>query len=63
VFLSKEQNFYPDLSCVDTDGNRFAVDMKPIFIIDGSRVNRHDAWRFYWLLPGEKKHQEHHISI
>ena len=39
MVLSKEQNFYPDISFVDKDNNRFALDLKTTYRIDDDRVN------------------------
>lgn len=39
MFLSEQQNFYPDISFVDVDGNRFALDLKSTYRIDNDRVN------------------------
>ncbi len=39
MVLSEQQNFYPDISFVDDDGHRFALDLKSTYRIDGNRVN------------------------
>lgn len=39
MVLSEQQNFYPDISFVDDDGHRFALDLKSTYRVDGSRVN------------------------
>ena len=39
MMLSKQQNFYPDISFEDDDGHRFALDLKSTYRIDGNHVN------------------------
>lgn len=39
MVLSEQQNFYPDISFVDDDGHRFALDLKSTYRVDSSRVN------------------------
>lgn len=39
IILSKEQNFYPDLTFVDGDGNKFAVDIKTTYRKDDQSVS------------------------
>lgn len=39
MMLSEQQNFYPDISFVDDDGHRFALDLKSTYRINGNRVN------------------------
>ena len=39
MVLSEQQNFYPDISFVDEDGHRFALDLKSTYRVDGNRVN------------------------
>lgn len=39
MVLSEQQNFYPDISFVDDDGHRFALDLKSTYRVDGNRVN------------------------
>lgn len=39
LFLSKEQNFYPDLSFLDKKGNLFAVDIKSTYRKNRKKVN------------------------
>jgi hypothetical protein len=39
MVLSEQQNFYPDISFVDNDGHRFALDLKSTYRADGNRVN------------------------
>ena len=39
IFLSKEQNFYPDISFLDKKGNLFAVDIKSTYRKNGKKVN------------------------
>jgi hypothetical protein len=37
--LAKEQNFYPDISFTDCDGNRFAVDLKSSYRKNSTQIN------------------------
>lgn len=37
--LTKEQNFYPDITFVDNDGNLFAVDLKSSYRKTPTRIN------------------------
>jgi len=39
MILSKEQNFYPDISFLDTRNRKFAVDLKSTYRRTGSTVN------------------------
>ncbi len=39
IILSKEQNFYPDITFVDSEGNKFAVDIKSTYRKDEKSVN------------------------
>lgn len=39
LVLSREQNHYPDLTFVDGEGNKFAVDLKSTYRISASAVN------------------------
>ena len=39
VELSPQQNFYPDITFIDSDGNKFAVDIKSTYRIDEKNVN------------------------
>ncbi len=39
MVLSKEQNFYPDISFVDTEGNKFSVDIKSTYRKNPNAVN------------------------
>lgn len=39
MVLSKEQNFYPDISFVDNEGNKFAVDIKSTYRKNNQKVN------------------------
>ncbi len=39
MVLSEQQNFYPDISFVDDDEHRFALDLKSTYRVDGNRVN------------------------
>ncbi len=39
IFLSKEQNFYPDISLLDKKGNLFAVDIKSTYRKNSKNVN------------------------
>lgn len=39
MVLSKEQNFYPDISFVDSNGNKFAIDLKSTYRKNGKEVN------------------------
>lgn len=39
MVLCKEQNFYPDISFVDKDNNRFALDMKSSYRKNNKEVN------------------------
>ena len=39
IILSKEQNFYPDLTFVDKEGNKFAVDIKTTYRKDEQSVS------------------------
>ena len=37
--LTKEQNFYPDMTFIDRDGNLFAVDIKSSYRKNSSSIN------------------------
>lgn len=37
--LTKEQNFYPDITFIDNEGNRFAVDIKSSYRKNSTRIN------------------------
>jgi len=39
IMLSKEQNFYPDITFVDEDDNKYAVDIKSTYRKDQKSVN------------------------
>jgi hypothetical protein len=39
MILSEQQNFYPDMSFVDNEDHRFALDLKSTYRIDSDRVN------------------------
>jgi hypothetical protein len=39
MVLSEQQNYYPDISFVDDEGHRFALDLKSTYRVDGNRVN------------------------
>jgi hypothetical protein len=39
IILSKEQNFYPDITFVDKNGNKFAIDIKSTYRKDEKSVN------------------------
>ena len=39
MLLSKEQNFYPDITFVDKNGNKYAIDIKSTYRKDGKSVN------------------------
>lgn len=39
LVLSREQNHYPDMTFVDTEGNKFAVDLKSTYRLDANNVN------------------------
>ncbi len=39
VHLAARQNFYPDISFVDAEGHRFALDLKSTYRLSTSRVN------------------------
>jgi len=39
MVLSEQQNFYPDISFLDNEGNRFALDLKSTYRIDTKYVN------------------------
>jgi len=39
ILLSKEQNFYPDLTLVDKNGNKYAIDLKSTYRKDEKSVN------------------------
>lgn len=39
IALCPQQNFYPDLSFIDRDGNKFAVDIKSTYRTDANNVN------------------------
>jgi len=39
IMLSKEQNFYPDITFVDEDDNKYAVDIKSTYRKDHKSVN------------------------
>ena len=37
--LTKEQNFYPDITFIDSEGNRYAVDIKSSYRKAPNRIN------------------------
>jgi len=39
MLLCKEQNFYPDISFIDKNGNKFALDLKSTYRKNRNRVN------------------------
>lgn len=39
IELTKEQNFYPDITFVDEEGNLFAVDLKSSYRKSSTRIN------------------------
>ncbi len=39
IVLAEQQNFYPDISFVDSDGYRFALDIKSTYRVDSQHVN------------------------
>lgn len=39
IVLSEQQNFYPDISFIDEDDHRFALDVKSTYRIGNNRVN------------------------
>ena len=39
LVLSREQNHYPDMTFLDEDGNKFAVDLKSTYRLDATSVN------------------------
>jgi hypothetical protein len=39
IVLCKEQNFYPDISFIDSKNNKFAVDLKSTYRKNGKEVN------------------------
>lgn len=39
LVLASEQNFYPDMTFIDTDGRKFAVDLKSTYRTSGDRVS------------------------
>jgi hypothetical protein len=39
IILSKEQNFYPDITLVDENGHKYAVDIKSTYRKDDKNVN------------------------
>jgi len=39
MVLAEQQNFYPDMSFVDADGHRFALDIKSTYRVDADHVN------------------------
>lgn len=39
MVLAKHQNFYPDISFVDSEGNKFALDLKSTYRISDTKVN------------------------
>jgi hypothetical protein len=39
MVLCKEQNFYPDITFIDNNGNKFAVDVKSTYRKNGKEVN------------------------
>jgi len=39
LILSKEQNHYPDITFIDDKDNKFAVDLKSTYRINGDKVN------------------------
>lgn len=39
IELTKEQNFYPDITFIDNEGNLFAVDLKSSYRKTSTRIN------------------------
>jgi len=39
MVLAEQQNFYPDMSFVDDEGHRFALDIKSTYRVDAEHVN------------------------
>ena len=39
IMLSKEQNFYPDITLIDANGNKYAIDIKSTYRKDDKSVN------------------------
>lgn len=39
MVLAQYQNFYPDVSFVDSEGHRFALDLKSTYRVDSGKVN------------------------
>jgi len=39
LVLTEQQNFYPDISFVDSDGHRFALDIKSTYRVSADEVN------------------------
>lgn len=39
MVLAEQQNFYPDISFIDNENNRYALDLKSTYRIDANRVN------------------------
>lgn len=39
MVLAEQQNFYPDISFVDDENNKYALDLKSTYRIDANRVN------------------------
>lgn len=39
LVLAEQQNYYPDLSFVDAEGHRFALDIKSTYRVDATHVN------------------------
>lgn len=39
MVLAEYQNFYPDITFVDQEGHRFALDLKSTYRVDANRVN------------------------
>jgi len=39
LVLSKEQNFYPDITYIDSNGNKYAIDIKSTYRKNGTSVN------------------------
>lgn len=49
MVLCKEQNFYPDITFIDSSGNKFAVDIKSTYKKKWKRSKWNDIRCIYWL--------------
>ena len=63
MVLSEQQNFYPDISFVDDESHRFALDLKSTYRVDGNRVNGMTLGAFTGYFRERNSTKKHHLSL